>query len=91
MPDAPHNTDPVLTVLSRLERRVNEIAPVGVPRLLSIERTADCLDVSTDTVRRMLDRRELTYVQSRPGASKRIPLEELKRWIEAHTTRPIAQ
>ena len=87
--DHDDSTRAILRSLHRLESRVNEITPAGVPRLLTIEQTAETLSVSTDTVRRLLDRRELGYVQSRPGAAKRIPTDSLQRWIDTHTTQAV--
>ena len=62
-----------------------------LPRYVSIEEAADTYGVSPDTIRRLLHRRELAYVQAGPNAAKRIPMDDLLRWIDEHTTRPIAR
>jgi len=47
-------------------------------RLLRVEEVADRLALSKRTVRRMIKRGDLPYVQFRPGCAVRIPLESLR-------------
>lgn len=76
----------ILRKIDSLEKRLDELLP-RPSRLLTIEQAADYMAMSTDTIRRMCARRELTYVQSRPGAAMRIPLNALNKWIEDHSSR----
>ncbi|HIB67049.1 MAG TPA: DNA-binding protein [Phycisphaerales bacterium] len=85
----PNEPQIILRAIGRLEQRLNEIEPRPA-RLLTIEQAANYLAMSTDTIRRMCARRQLTYVQTQPGAAMRIPLEALDRWIDSNSTRPLA-
>ena len=90
--DKVSDTAIIMRALRRVEDVLHEMQPPsGAPRLLSIPEVAESLGVSPDTVKRLCDRRELPYVQARAGAAKRIPLDGLHRWIDEHTTRPIAR
>lgn len=50
--------------------------------LLSITQAAEAWGCSRRTVERLLQRRELRYVLL--GSDRRIPLTELRRWIDHH-------
>jgi excisionase family DNA binding protein len=85
-----NDTALLLRAIERLHERMDELIPLPA-RLLTFEQSAEYMAMSIDTIRRMCDRRELTYVQARPGAAKRIPLDALQRWIDEHSRRPLAQ
>ena len=51
--------------------------------LLSTTETAHVLQVSRQTVVRLVDAGELKCMQLRPGSPRRIPKKELQRYIQA--------
>lgn len=82
--------DTTTAILQRLDELTTRVrALTTLPRLLTITQAAECLGVSTKTVRRHLDRRELRYVQEGAGAAKRIRAADLERWIERNTVREV--
>lgn len=85
-------SDPTSHILRRLTQvleRLDDVAPTKTPRLLTIQEAATALGVSRDTVRRLCDRREIGYVQSEPGAAKRIALADIEAWINRHAVPPL--
>ena len=82
-------TTAILKSLSRMAERLDHIAPTAAPRLLTIQEAATALGLSRDTIRRMCDRREIRYVQTEPGAAKRIPLADVQTWIDRHAVPPL--
>ena len=86
------STEHAQAILRRLDQvlaRLEEVRPVHVPRLLTIQEAADSLGVSRDTIRRMCDRRELRYIQDGPGASKRIAAQDLQAWADQRAVAPV--
>lgn len=77
----------VLREIGALRAEVAKLRPE--PRLLTMGESATALGVSTDTVRRMCDRREIRYVQAEAGAAKRIALADLQAWIDRHAVPPL--
>lgn len=81
---------PLRRQLDRLEDRLEGLSPTsGLPRLLTRSQAADLLQVSEQTISRLMDTRQIPYIQSAPGAAKRIRLADLETWIEANTVRAI--
>lgn len=79
----------ILRCLSQVLERLDDIGPTSAPRLLTIQEAATALGVSRDTVRRMCDRREIRYVQTEPGAAKRIALADIQAWIDRYAVPPL--
>lgn len=75
--------------MEQIKSRLDALGPARAPQLVSLDRAAEMLGVSTQTVRRMVDTRQIPYVQTAPGSAKRIKLVDLETWISRNTVRAI--
>ena len=80
---------PLSRQIDQLMDQVESLGPTASPNLLSVAQAAKMTGLSTKTLYRMLDTRQIPYVQSAPRAAKRIRQAALEAWIKTNTVRAI--
>ena len=75
--------------LDAIDRKIDSLTRNPIPEYLSVKEAAARLGVSTDSIHRLCQRREIRFVQTRPNATKRISSQDLADWAERNTTSPL--